>query len=73
MKLAVEPTALLLLEEEEEPELVVPVLAPEDWGSEEETALEAELPVVPELDPEYELGSEPVLELVFRPVLDPLL
>lgn len=66
VKDAVEPTALLLEEEEEESALVVLVLELEGWGAEEAAVLEMSLPVVPELvpepEPEYELGLEPVLE-----------
>lgn len=54
MKDAVEPTALLLEDEEEEPELVVPVPETEDWGAEKAVALE---PVVPEPESEPTIGA----------------
>ena len=65
MKDAVEPTALLLEEEEDEPDVVEPVLETEDWGAEEAAPLEVSLPIVPEP------VSEPVLDPVSESVLEP--
>lgn len=61
MKDAVEPRALLLEEEEDEPDVVELVLETEDWGAEEAAPLEVSLPVVP----------EPILDPVSESVLEP--